>query len=117
VGWDGETPLHIAARLTDIDKPDQVVSKNYYCVLVLMLKTFDALTFFQGTSVLAYLLLQPKVNKDIQDSEKRTPLHLAIMYNCYENANYLINNGAKADVGYSMKQIFFYLILLTNCTN
>ncbi|CAF4206991.1 unnamed protein product, partial [Adineta steineri] len=25
VGWDGETPLHIAARLTDINKPDQTV--------------------------------------------------------------------------------------------
>ncbi|CAF0756395.1 unnamed protein product [Adineta steineri] len=30
VGWDGETPLHIAARLTDINKPDQTVSKTYY---------------------------------------------------------------------------------------
>jgi hypothetical protein len=46
VGWDGETPLHIAARLTNISKPDQTVSKTYYCVLVFMLKTLDELIFF-----------------------------------------------------------------------
>ncbi len=50
-----------------------------------------------------YLLEKTKVKIDIQDSEKRTPLHLAIMYNCYHNAKYLIEHGAKLNVGYSLK--------------
>ncbi|CAF1436980.1 unnamed protein product [Adineta ricciae] len=77
IGWDGETPLHIAARLTDINKPNQTID----------------------SSILLYLLNQSKVNKDIRDSEGRTPLHLAIMYNCYENAKYLISSGVKCDIG------------------
>jgi ankyrin repeat protein len=56
------------------------------------------------SSILLYLLSQPKVNKDIRDTEGRTPLHLAVMYNCYENAQYLISSGVKRDVGYSSKK-------------
>ncbi|CAF1020079.1 unnamed protein product [Adineta ricciae] len=77
-GWDGETPLHIAARLTEINRPLQT----------------------EQSSILLYLLnsTKVKINIDIQDSQGRTPLHFAVMYNCFESAKCLMKYGAKLDV-------------------
>jgi ankyrin repeat protein len=68
------------------------------------------LFFFQThSSILLYLLSQPRVKINIQDSQKRTPLHHAIMYDRVENAKYLIEHKAKLDVS-SFGDIYSYRI-------
>ncbi|CAF4053164.1 unnamed protein product, partial [Adineta steineri] len=74
VSLDGQTALHIAARLMNSKHPEH------------------------PSSIMEYLLNHPKIMINIQDSHGRTPLHFAVIYNCIGNAKYLIEYGANLDI-------------------
>ncbi|CAF1438206.1 unnamed protein product [Adineta ricciae] len=74
INCDGQTPLHIAARLTDNKRPEH------------------------PSSILEYLVTHSKIKMNVQDNNGRTPLHFAVMYNCVGNAKCLIGYGADVDI-------------------
>ncbi|UJR19480.1 hypothetical protein I4U23_022610 [Adineta vaga] len=74
VSSDGETVLHIAARLINTKYPDR------------------------PSSILEYLLNHPQIQINIQDNQGRTPLHFAVIYNCPGNVKYLIEHGANLSI-------------------
>jgi len=74
VGNNGQTPLHLAARSLEIED-----------------KTKENL----HDSILYYLLQRKGIKPDVQDDQKRTPLHHAIMRGCVNNAQQLLETKAK----------------------
>ncbi len=50
------------------------------------------------TSILCYLLKCQGIEIDLQDNQKRTPLHHAIMRGCIKNAEALMNKNANLNV-------------------
>ena len=103
--WDGETSLHIAARSADIKHLEHPVSGDDKSVCFTLM--LSKISFLIKSSILEYLLNHPKVKINVQDSQGRTPLHFAVIYNCTGNAKYLIDYGANLDVSSPVKIAFY----------
>ncbi|CAF4585618.1 unnamed protein product, partial [Rotaria sp. Silwood1] len=84
LGWDGATPLHLAACSSEIDKETSDMK--------------HPLEPHRKPSVLQILLKTPKIKINMRDNQLRTPLHHAIMRNHIAIIDELMNAGAKIDV-------------------
>lgn len=91
LGYDGRTPLHIAAMSLEIEEE---LEKTHISLGIKQESEPQKIFSEYFSRSILRILLENKANVNMQDNKNRTPLHYAVMRNHIHIIQELINSGS-----------------------